>query len=85
MVGMIKVSKQSAYFRVPDLSGDHGSKDLKEKISKIPGIISVSVNSSTNKVAVDYDSTGTSCGVIKEKIEESGYTAQLIANKDFVM
>ena len=79
------MSKQSAYFRVPDLSGDHGSKDIKKKIDSIPGVISVSVNASTNKVAVDYDSTGTSYGSIKDEIEKAGYTAQLLANQDHIM
>lgn len=79
------MSKQSAYFRVPDISGNHGSKDIKENLDGIPGIISVSVNASTNKVAVDYDSTGTSCDCIKDTIEKAGYTAQLLANQDHVM
>jgi copper chaperone CopZ len=79
------MSKQSAYFRIPDLSGDHGSKDIKQSIDSIRGVISVSVNASTNKVAVDYDSTGTSCDSIKNVIEKAGYTAQLIANQDNTM
>ena len=81
----LTMSKQSAYFRVPDLSGDHGSKDIKKTVDGIHGVISVSVNASTNKVAVDYDSTGTSCDLIKSTIEEAGYTAQLIANQDNAM
>ena len=79
------MSKQSAYFRVPDLSGNHDSKDIKSTIDSIRGVISVSVNASTNKVAVDYDSTGTSCDSIKNTIEKVGYTAQLIANQDNAM
>lgn len=79
------MSKQSAYFRVPDLSGNRGSNEIKERVGKVPGVISVSVNKSTNKVAVDYDSTGTSCDLIKEKIEEAGYEAQLLANQNNIM
>lgn len=79
------MSKQSAYFRVPDMADDHGSKIIKEDIDSIRGVISVSVNASTNKVSVDYDSTGTSCEQIKNQIEKSGFTAQLIANQDHIM
>ncbi len=79
------MSKQSAYFRIPELSESHDPKDLKKSIDGIRGVISVSVNSSTNKVAVDYDSTGTSCHGIKERIEKAGYSAQLIANEDHTM
>lgn len=83
--GVIAVSKQSAYFRVPDLGGDHGSKEIKKSLDAIRGVISVSVNASTNKVAVDYDSTGTSCDSIKGEIKKAGYTAQLLANEDHTM
>lgn len=79
------MSKQSAFFRVPDLGGSHGSKDIKKSIDGIRGVISVSVNASTNKVAVDYDSTGTTCDEIKSEIEKSGFTAQLLKNQDFTM
>ncbi|HEX2937762.1 MAG TPA: heavy-metal-associated domain-containing protein [Ruminiclostridium sp.] len=79
------MSKQSAYFRVPELTGNHGEKELKRAVGAIPGVISVSVNTSTNKAAVDYDSTGTSAEKIKEEIEKSGYTAQLIAREDHTM
>lgn len=82
---MIKMSKQSAYFRVPDLGGDRGGQKLKKDIDSIPGVISVSVTAQSNKVAVDYDSTGTNSKQIKEKIEDSGFEAQLIADVDHTM
>lgn len=81
----MNLSKQSAYFRVPGLSGNRGSNEIKERVAQIPGVLSVSVNRSTNKVAVDYDSTGTSCEKIKEKIEEAGFEAQLLANQNHIM
>lgn len=79
------MSKQSAYFRLPHMVGDHDSKIVKSEISAIPGVISVSANVSSCKLSVDYDSTGTSCEKIKDKIEKSGYEAQLIANQDHTM
>lgn len=79
------MSKQSAYFRIPDLSQSHDPKELKKTVDSIPGVIGVSVNASTNKVSVDYDSTGTSCDEIKSTIEKSGFEAQLLKNQDFTM
>ncbi|MDR3645679.1 MAG: heavy-metal-associated domain-containing protein [Clostridia bacterium] len=82
---MIQVSKQSAYFRVPDLSGSHDVKAVKQSVDGIPGVISVSINAGTNKVAVDYDSTGTNCDEIREEIEKTGHLAQLLMNQDHTM
>lgn len=79
------MSKQSAYFRVPDLGGDRGGKTLKKNLDSIPGVISVSVTTQSNKVAVDYDSTGTNSEKIKEQIEDSGFEVQLIADVDHTM
>lgn len=79
------MSKQSAYFRVPDLGGDRGGHKLKKDLDSIPGVISVSVTTQTNKVAVDYDSTGTNSQKIKKQIQDSGFEAQLIADVEHTM
>lgn len=79
------MSKQSAYFWVPGLSQKRDAYKIKESVAEIPGVISVSVNTSADKVAVDYDSTGTSCDKIREKIEEAGYGARLLENQDHTM
>ena len=79
------LSKHSAYFRIPNLGGDHGSKTIKQNLDSIHGVISVSVNLTSNKVAVDYDSTGTNSEKLKEEIQKSGFEAQLIADDNHVM
>lgn len=80
------MSKQSAYFNIPDgLNGNHSKDEIKSSVASIRGVISVSVNASANKVAVDYDSTGTSCDAIKDKIEKTGYSAQIINNENHIM
>lgn len=81
----MKMSKQSAYFRIPGLSESHDPKNLKKTIDSIHGVIGVSVNASTNKVSVDYDSTGTSCDEIKSEMERNGFSAQLLKNQDLTM
>lgn len=79
------MSKQSAYFRVPELSGSHCEKEIKKEVGGIAGVIDISANVSTNKIVVDYDSTGTSSDTIKQKIEGLGYTAQLLTVDDHTM
>lgn len=70
---------------MPDLSGKHDGKAIKKAVDAIPGVISVSINEGKNKVAVDYDSTGTDSGKIREAIEESGHPAQLVDHQDHTM
>ena len=81
---MVVLSKQSAYFRIPGLT-EADAGQIKRSLDSIRGVFSVSVNTSTRKVAVDYDSTGTDAERIRAKFEKSGYEAQLIANQDFTM
>jgi copper chaperone CopZ len=65
--------KASAYFKIAELGGKHGIKELKRGLDTLQGIISVSVSEKTNSVAVDYDSTGENGEGIKKKIMELGY------------
>lgn len=79
------MSKQSAYFRVPDLAGGHDSKQIKAALDRISGVISVSVSTGAHKVAVDYDSSGTSCDAIQRELDRTGYPAQLLETQDHTM
>lgn len=49
------MSKESAYFKLNDLSRKHDTKDLKQELDTFRGVISVSVNTENNLLAVDYD------------------------------
>lgn len=65
--------KASAYFRVDDIKGNHGVKELKRELDTLRGVTSVSVSTLSNSIAVDYDTTGENRDVIKKKIEQLGY------------
>ncbi len=65
--------KASAYFKIDDLGGKHGVKELKRELDTLRGVISVSVSEKTNSVAVDYDTTGENCERIRAKIKDLGY------------
>ena len=56
----MSMSKESAYFKIENLNGQHGSKQIKRELDTLKGVISVSVNTENHRVAVDFDSTGVS-------------------------
>lgn len=79
------VSKQSAYFKVPRLDGNHQIKKIKQGLDEIPGVLSVSANDQKDQVAVDYDSSGTNVSAIERHLRNMGVDAQLISNRDHTM
>lgn len=79
------VSKQSAYFKVPGLDGKHQVKKIKQVLDQLPGVLSVSANTADDKVAVDYDSSGTDTNAIQNQFKGIGIEAELIQNQNHIM
>lgn len=79
------MSKQSAYFKIPGLSGKHEIKKIKQVLDEIPGVFSVSANVLEDKIAVDYDSSGTDTHVIEKHFQSIGVHAELINKEDHTM
>lgn len=79
------MSKQSAYFLVPGLNGKHAVKKIKQVFGGIPGILSVSADTGSDKVAVDYDSTGIDLHEIRNQFQDIGIDAELVENSDHTM
>ena len=67
------MSKASAYFTLGSIDGRHAVKELRNGLDTLPGVLSVSVNDSSRRVAVDFDTTGTKKESICKKIEEMGF------------
>lgn len=78
------MSKQSAYFALPGLDR-HGGKSVRQALEKIPGVLDVAVNWRDGRVAVDYDSTGTDPGALKDGLEEAGFAPRFTENQNHVM
>jgi len=70
------MAKKSAYFTLSGIHGTHDVEALKHEIDMLPGVTSVSVNSRSDFVAVDFffDTTGVRRDQIKKQIEKLGYT-----------
>lgn len=68
------MANKSVYFTLNEVKGSHDIEALKHEIDMLPGVTSVSVNSRTDFVAVDFDSTGVRKDQIKKQIEKMGYT-----------
>lgn len=67
------MSKESAYFQLSDLTSPHGTKELKQELDRFHGVLSVSVNTEKNTLAVDYDNTGVTCDRLEKRLEQLGY------------
>lgn len=67
------MSKCSAYFIVNSLEGKHDAKQIKRELDTLPGVLSVSVNTDSNKIAVDFDSTGVTCNNLENRINKMGF------------
>jgi copper chaperone CopZ len=69
----VSMPKVSAYFTLDRIAGKHQVKELKKQLDTLGGIFSVSVNDQKEKVAVDYDTSGSELEHILRKIEKLGY------------
>jgi len=67
------MSKASAYFIVNEVEGKHDIKRIKSDLDSLAGVISVSMNTARNSVAVDFDTTGIRKYQLFDKLGELGY------------
>lgn len=67
------MKKVSAYFTLGNTGGKHGVKEIKQGLDTLPGVVSVSVSSSSNQVAVDFDATGVQKERIEKQLQKMGY------------
>lgn len=67
------MSKDSVYVTVLNMGGKHDAVQIKEKLDELRGVLSVSVNQKSSKIAVDYDSTGVQEDQIRKTIECMGF------------
>lgn len=79
------MSKASVYFKVENISGAHGTHELKRELDTFHGVISVSVNDKAEKIAVDYDTTGVNKEQLKTRIEELGYDITQVRGVNHIM
>lgn len=73
------MSKASIYFTVSQVNEKHDRKEIKRELDTLPGVISVSVNDSTEQIAVDFDTTGIQDDRIQRCLEKLGY--QVVSSK----
>ncbi len=79
------MSKASVYFKVRDINGTHGVKELKRELDSLHGVMSVSTNEKTDVIAVDFDTTGVEQEQLKIKIEKLGYDITHIQSENHIM
>ena len=67
------MSKESAYFILENMNGKHDLKQIKRDLDTLHGVISVSVNTQSHKVAVDFDNTGVTHSQIEKNLNKMGF------------
>lgn len=70
---VIVMSKASVYFTLDDRNDPHDIKKIKRELDALPGVLSVSISGSSNRVAVDFDTTGVQSDRIQKWLENMGY------------
>lgn len=68
------MASASIYFTLDQIDGKHDVKRIKKTLDELSGVTSVSVNTETDSVAVDYDTTGVLSDRIQKQLERAGYT-----------
>ena len=68
------MSKASVYFTADNLTGKLDVKEIKRELDAFRGVISVSANNETGRVAVDFDTTGVNKEEIEKKLQKLGYS-----------
>ncbi|MBW7572246.1 heavy-metal-associated domain-containing protein [Caproiciproducens faecalis] len=79
------MSKASAYFQVENMTDKKDVETIKKELDTLHGVISVSTNTHTGRVAVDYDTTGVEQSRIEDKLQRLGYKIQAEKNENHVM
>ena len=67
------MSEASIYFTLDNLEDKHDTKAIKRELDTLPGVRSVSISDSSNRIAVDFDTTGVQPDRIRKKLEKMGY------------
>ena len=67
------MSKATLTLRLNDCSGKRDTAEIKQELDGIPGVISVSVNRMDDKVAVDFDTSGTNRETIRKQLTGLGF------------
>ena len=67
------MSEASIYFTLDNLEDKHDTKAIKRELDTLPGVRSVSISDSSNRIAVDFDTTGVHPDRIRKQLEKMGY------------
>ncbi|RGB67949.1 MULTISPECIES: heavy-metal-associated domain-containing protein [Oscillospiraceae] len=72
------MANETAWIMVENVDGKRDLGQIKRQLDTLHGVSSVSVNEQTNRIAVDYDSSGASYDKIENCLNKMGY--QIIAD-----
>ena len=79
------MSKASVYFTLGNSENQPDVKTIKRELDTLPGVRSVSISGSSNRVAVDFDTTGVQPDRIRKRLEAMGYQVLHSETDDHIM
>ena len=82
---VIVMSKASVYFTLGDSYNKQDAKAIKRELDALPGVRSVSVSDSVNRVAVDFDTSGVRSERIQKRLEAMGYQVLSYGTDNHIM
>ncbi|MCC8123307.1 MAG: heavy-metal-associated domain-containing protein [Oscillospiraceae bacterium] len=79
------MAKASIYFTLEHAMDRHMARDVKASLGGIPGVLSVAVGDGSDRISVDYDSTGTSPKALHQALSKRGLAASAEDRETHVM
>lgn len=70
------MSSQNTAFYVEDMSCEHCVNTIKAELTKLNGVYDVIVDLKSKRVAVEYDEERVSADILRETIEDAGFTVR---------
>jgi copper chaperone CopZ len=79
------MAKASVSFTLGQGADRKDSAQIKRALDSIPGVLSVSVGRDGDRVAVDYDTTGTGTEKIRKLLEKQGFRVAGESTEEHIM
>ena len=79
------MAKESVYYKIENLDNKSDLKAIKKGLDSIAGVLSVSVSADKDRVAVDFDTTGTTEEKIESHLNKMGYEITKAATEKHIM
>ncbi len=71
---------QSTYFFIKNLHNRPDAKTMKKKLNALYGVLSVQLDNKSDRLGIDYDTTGVTGQQLADYLGSSGYPVNIMQN-----